>query len=72
MKQIKIYHNVDEKGQVTDTFSPLVSPDSYTVSYWLIADYGKTLRHKKSLTKRRSITIPAYQLKDWEEVDIAN
>lgn len=71
MKIIKIYHNTLEDESVVNSFSsPLVAEGSYTMSYWLIADKDKTLRHKKSLIRRKSIKVPSFQLNDWEEIQL--
>lgn len=73
MKIIKIYHNTLEDESIVNSFAhPLGAEGSYTLSYWLIADKDKTLRHKKSLVRRKSIKIPSYQLNDWEEVAITH
>lgn len=70
MKKIKIYKITEPNGEEHISYAPPLSDTNYMLSYWLIAELGKTLKNQKTGLQLQSVTIPSYRLRDWEEVDI--
>lgn len=48
MKKIKIYKITESNGEEHISYAPPLSDTNYMLSYWLIAELGKTLKNQKT------------------------